>query len=149
MSAQVEEPKRPEAEMPERIHFRFEKLTVWQSSRRLCGEVYAVTKSFPQEERVGLTDQLRRAAVSISANIAEGSGRNSDADFAHFLEMAYGSAMEVASLLFIAADAGRIDLATRDTLLGLTSEISAQLTSLNRSLAVTRSKTPFPRQPRV
>lgn len=135
--------------MPEKQQFRFEKLTVWQSSRRLCGEIYTVTKDFPKEELFGLTDQMRRAAVSISANIAEGSGRNSDADFAHFLEMAYGSAMEVASLLFIAADAGRMNLATRDTLLGLTSEISAQLTALNRSLAVTRAKTPFPRKARV
>jgi four helix bundle protein len=132
--------------MPEKIQFRFEKLTVWQSSRRLCGEIYSVTRGFPKEELFGLTDQLRRAAVSVSANIAEGSGRNSDADFAHFLEMSYGSAMEVASLLFIAADTGRMDLATRDTLLGLTSEVSAQLTALNRSLTVARSKTPFPRK---
>lgn len=126
--------------------FRFEKLTVWHSARRLVGEVYAVTKSFPKDELFGLTGQLRRAAVSISANIAEGSGRNSDADFAHFLEIAYGSAMEVASLLFLAADAGHLTLATRDTLLGLTSEVTAQLTAFNRSLSVERSKTPFPRR---
>lgn len=132
--------------MPEKSQFRFEKLTVWQSARRLGGEIYAVTKDFSKEEMFGLTSQLRRAVVSISANIAEGSGRNSDADFAHFLEIAYGSAMEAASLLFIAADAGRLDLATRDTLLGLTSEVTVQLTALNRSLTVARSKTPFPRK---
>jgi four helix bundle protein len=132
--------------MPEKIQFRFEKLTVWQSSRRLCGEIYSVTKNFPKEELFGLTNQLRRAVVSISANIAEGSGRNSDVDFAHFLELSYSSAMEVASLIFIAADTGRIDVALRDTLLGLTSEVTAQLTALNRSLTVTRSKTPFPRK---
>jgi four helix bundle protein len=135
--------------MPEKPQFRFEKLTVRQSSRRLCGEIYSVTKNFPKEELFGLTDQLRRASVSISANIAEGSGRNSDADFAHFLELSYGSAMEVASLLFIAVDIGRLDLATRDTLLGLTSEVAAQLTALNRSLRVARSKTPFPRRTTV
>jgi four helix bundle protein len=127
-------------------HFRFEKLTVWQSSPRLCGEIYSVTKGFPHDELFGLTGQLRRAAVSIASNIAEGSGRNSDADFAHFLEMAYGSAMEVSSLLFIAADAGRLDLSTRDALLGLVSEVTAQLAAPNQSLSVSRSKTPFPRK---
>ncbi len=132
--------------MPTQAPFRFEKLTVWQSSRRIAGEVYAVTKSFPKDELFGLTGQLRRAAVSISSNIAEGSGRNSDADFAHFLEIAYGSAMEVASLLFIAADAGHLSSKTRDEMLGLSAEVSRQLNALNKSLSVTRSKTPFARR---
>jgi four helix bundle protein len=131
--------------MPERQKFRFEKLTVWQSARRLAGEVYAVSKAFPRDEAFGLTSQIRRAAVSIAANIAEGSGRNSDADFAHFLEIAYGSAMEVGSMLYIATDAGMLSLETRDALLGLTSEVTTQLYSLNQSLDITRSKTPFPR----
>ncbi len=132
--------------MPYKKQFRFEKLTVWQSARRLAGEVYSLTKAFPKDELFGLTGQLRRAAVSVSANIAEGSGRNSDADFAHFLEIAYGSAMEVASLLYIATDAGLLTLETRDSLLGQTSEVTAQLSALNQSLAVPRSKTPFPRR---
>jgi four helix bundle protein len=131
--------------VPEPARFRFEKLTVWQSARRLCGQVYTVTQPFPREELFGLTSQLRRAAVSITANIAEGSGRNSDPDFAHFLEMAYGSAMEVAALLHVATDTGRLDRAKRDTLLALTAEVSAQLNALNRSLNVERTKTPFPR----
>lgn len=126
-------------------NFRFEKLTVWQSARRLSGEIYAVTQSFPKEEMFGLTSQIRRAAVSIVANIAEGSGRNSDADFAHFLEIAYGSSMELAALLYVAGDAGRLPIDARDVLLGLVGEVSAQLTALNRSLRVERSKTPFPR----
>src|SRR5215207_3430172 len=98
MSARVEEPRSRGGEMPNNRQFRFEKLTVWQSSRRLAGEIYSVTKAFPKDELFGLTSQIRRAAVSVTANIAEGSGRNSDVDFAHFLELAYGSAMEVASL---------------------------------------------------
>jgi four helix bundle protein len=142
----IEESKSREVEMPGKSQFRFEKLTVWQSSRRLAGEIYAVTKCFPKDELFGLTGQLRRAAVSVSANIAEGSGRNSDPDFAHFLEIAYGSAMELASLLYLAADAGYLALQTRDTLLGLTSEVTAQLFALNQSLSVQRSKTPFPRR---
>ncbi|GAB5559495.1 MAG: four helix bundle protein [Synoicihabitans sp.] len=126
--------------------FRFQKLSVWQNARALSGEIYAVTKTFPRDEQFGLTSQLRRAAVSISTNIAEGSGRNSDPDFAHFLEIAYGSTMEVASLLFLATDANLIDLATRDRLLALSSEVSAQLAALNRSLNVSKSKTPFSRR---
>ena len=133
--------------MTEKTQFRFEKLTVWQSARRLCAEVYTATQGFPKDELFGLTGQLRRAAVSITANIAEGSGRNSDPDFAHFLEIAYGSAMELASLLHVSADTTRLDATTRDSLLGQIAEVSAQLTALNRSLRVERSKTPFPREP--
>jgi len=131
--------------MPTRQPFRFEKLTVWQSARALAGEVYATTKSFPRDEVFGLISQLRRAAVSVSTNIAEGSGRNSDADFAHFLEIAYGSAMEVASLLYVAADAAILPLESRDLLLDLTSQVTAQISSLNKSLLVKHTKTPFAR----
>lgn len=143
----IEETKSREVEMPEKPQFRFEKLTVWQSARRLCAEIYTATQHFPKDELFGLTSQLRRASVSITANIAEGSGRNSDPDFAHFLEMAYGSAMELAALLHVATDTARLDASTRDSLLGLTAEVSTQLSALNRSLSVERSKTPFPRRP--
>ena len=141
----VEESISRGVEMPTRVQFRFEKLTVWQSARQLAGEIYRLTKSFPRDEAFGLTSQLRRAAVSISTNIAEGSGRNSDPDFAHFLEIAYGSAMEVASLLYIAADAETISVTTRDELLDQTSQVTAQINSLNKSLLVSRTKTPFAR----
>lgn len=127
--------------------FRFEKLTVWQSARQLSKLVYEHTKRFPDDERFGLTSQLRRAVISIGANIAEGSGRNSDPDFARFLEIAYGSAMEVAALLHLSADLGYLTDQDRDDLLGPLQEICAQLSALNRSLKVSRSKTPFPRSP--
>jgi len=74
--------------------FRFERIEAWQLARALNRKVYAVTRQFPKDEQFGLTSQLRRASVSVSSNIAEGSGRNSDVDFAHFLEIAYGSLME-------------------------------------------------------
>src|SRR4051812_47302113 len=86
--------------------FRFEKLTVWQEARKLNRTIYSLTQKFPEAERFGVVSQLRRASVSVSANIAEGSGRNSDKDFAHFLEQSYGSFMEVASLLYLALDEG-------------------------------------------
>src|SRR3954465_124005 len=82
--------------------FRFEKLDVWRLAVDLAEKVYGMTKSFPGDERFGLTNQMRRAAVSISSNIAEGSGRVSDNDFARFLEFSYGSLMEVVSQLTIA-----------------------------------------------
>lgn len=82
--------------------FRFEKLEVWQKALELADDVYAVTRSFPADERFGLTTQMRRATVSISSNIAEGSSRSSDADFARFIEIAYGSLMEVVSQSMIA-----------------------------------------------
>ncbi|MCA9077615.1 MAG: four helix bundle protein [Planctomycetaceae bacterium] len=82
--------------------FRFQKLDVWQRAIRLSNRVYELTKTFPNEERFGLTSQMRRTAVSIAANIAEGSGRVSDRDFARFLEIAYGSLMETLSHAVIA-----------------------------------------------
>ena len=127
--------------------FRFERLTVWQSARRLGAEVYSATQSFPQDEMFGLTSRLRRAAGSITANIAEGSGQNSDRDFAHFLEIASGSAMELAALLHVAAGTNRLDGSARDGLLRLTGEVTAQLNALNRSLHVEYTKTPFARTP--
>ena len=86
------------------IRFRFEKLEVWQQARKLNQRVYRLARKLPKDELFGMTSQLRRAAVSVSSNMAEGSGRNSDKDFAHFLEQSYGSLMELASLLYLALD---------------------------------------------
>ena len=77
--------------------FKFEKLDVWQKAVDLADLVYDVTITFPDAERFGLTNQMRRAAVSISSNIAEGSSRSSNGDFARFLEIATGSLFEVVS----------------------------------------------------
>ena len=73
-----------------RTRFRFERLEVWQEARRINRAIYQLTKKFPREEMFAITSQIRRASISVSSNIAEGSGRNSDKDFAHFLEQAYG-----------------------------------------------------------
>ena len=82
--------------------FRFEKLDVWHKAIELTDQVYAATRAFPGDERFGLTSQIRRAAVSIASNIAEGSSRASDVDFLRFLEIAYGSLMEVVTQARIA-----------------------------------------------
>jgi four helix bundle protein len=82
--------------------FRFEKLDVWQRAIEFANVVYSVTRTFPADERFGLTSQLRRAAISVSSNIAEGSSRSSDSDFARFVEIAYGSVMEIVSQSHVA-----------------------------------------------
>jgi four helix bundle protein len=82
--------------------FNFEKLDVWQKAIDFADLVYSETQGFPTEERFGLTNQLRRAAISISSNIAEGSSRSSKNDFARFTEIAAGSVFEAVSQVFIA-----------------------------------------------
>ncbi len=80
----------------------FRDLTVWQRSIELSVQIYALTRSFPKEEIFGLTNQLRRASVSISSNIAEGQGRLTKGDFINFLSIARGSNAEVRSQLILA-----------------------------------------------
>ena len=86
--------------------FNFEKLSVWQKAIDLADAVYRITKSYPSDERFGLTNQMRRAAVSISSNVAEGSSRSSHADYARFVEIATGSVFEVVSQSFISRGQG-------------------------------------------
>ncbi len=89
-----------------KYQFPYEKLEVWQDARQLVKEVYKTTKQFPVEEKFGLTNQVNRAAVSIASNLAEGSGRTSLKDQAHFSQLAYGSLMEVACQVTMANDLG-------------------------------------------
>src|SRR6478609_6035097 len=77
--------------------FNFEKLDVWNEAIAFADLIYSITRHFPDDERFGLTSQMRRAAVSISSNIAEGSSRISSSDFARFVEIATGSVFEVVS----------------------------------------------------
>ena len=86
--------------------FNFEKLETWQKAINFADLVYALTRNFPTDERFGLTNQMRRAAVSISSNIAEGAARNSKNDYARFLEIAAGSLFEVVSQSFISRRQG-------------------------------------------
>ena len=120
--------------------FRFENLDVWQEARRLNRQVYSIASRFPSAEQFGLTSQLRRASVSVSSNIAEGSGRNSDKGFAQFLEIAYGSLMEVASQLYLAIDLSYMDEAGADDVLEAVRVLAAKIAALNRSMLVKESK---------
>ncbi|GGZ71330.1 four helix bundle protein [Algibacter mikhailovii] len=83
---------------------RFKELEIWKRSRLFCSEVYAITSKFPESEKFGLTNQLRRASVSMPSNIAEGSSRQSNKDFTRFLQIALGSAYEIETQLLIAQD---------------------------------------------
>jgi four helix bundle protein len=76
-------------------------IKVWQKSIELATDIYAVTKNFPVEEKYGLVSQMRRAVVSVSSNISEGAGRNSNKDFIHFLGMANGSSYELQTQIVI------------------------------------------------
>src|SRR5881628_2187242 len=89
-----------------RIMFNFEKLETWQEAIEFADLVYTSTRGFPADERFGLTNQMRRAAVSISSNLAEGSSRSSRVDFARFIEIATGSLFEVVSQSFIGCRQG-------------------------------------------
>ena len=89
--------------------YSFEKLRVWQDAREFVSFIYKITNTFPQEEKFGLTNQIRRAGVSIAANLAEGSSRVSSKDQAHFTHISYSSLMEVLSHIYIASDLGFIE----------------------------------------
>lgn len=88
--------------------YSFEKLEVWQESLVLVKLIYSITDSFPSEEKFGLTSQLRRASISISSNLAEGTSRRTQKDKAHFTTISFSSAMEVLNQLIIGKDLGFI-----------------------------------------
>lgn len=93
--------------------YNFEKLEVWKEARILVKQIFKYTKLFPKEEIFSLTSQLRRAAISICSNIAEGSGRETVKDKASFYTIAYGSLMELLNQLIISVD---LDYLSTDTL---------------------------------
>ena len=82
--------------------FSFEKLNVWVDSKELIKIIYNITKSFPDEEKFGLTNQLRRASISVTSNLAEGTSRNTNKDMAHSTTLSFSSLMEVLNQIIIA-----------------------------------------------
>ena len=84
--------------------YSFEKLEVWQLARKFTKEIYRISSAFPDEEKFGLTSQIRRAAISVSSNIAEGSSRRSGIEQARYTEIAYSSLLEVLNQLILAGD---------------------------------------------
>jgi len=116
-----------------RYQYPFEKLRVWQDARVLCRKVYTATAAFPGRETYGMVSQMNRAAVSVAANLAEGSARASARDQAHFSQMAYGSLMETACLAIIALDANLLLPKQEEDLRQDIELVSRQIDSLRKS----------------
>ena len=113
---------------------RFKDLKVWQEAIKFSVEVYKLTKSFPPEEKYGLTSQINRAAVSIASNIAEGAGRNSDKEFNQFLGIAAGSSFEVETQLIIAQQLNLISKEDLENISAKINQIQNMLFKLQQSL---------------
>ncbi|MDR1963456.1 MAG: four helix bundle protein [Planctomycetaceae bacterium] len=109
-------------------------LIAWQKAMELTEKVYRATRTFPREEIYGLTSQVRRAAVSIPSNIAEGQARKSTPEFLHFLSIACGSRAEIETQIMIAKRLQYIDDVEANEILSLSSEVSSLLNGLINSL---------------
>ncbi|MBU3659567.1 MAG: four helix bundle protein [Flavobacteriales bacterium] len=113
------------------MQFYFEKLEVWQNSRSFVKDIYTITSSFPSEEKFGLISQIRRASLSISANIAEGMTRKTEKDKARFISISFGSAIEVVNFLILANDLSIISDKDYTDLREKLEKITNQLNSLH------------------
>jgi four helix bundle protein len=112
----------------------FKKLDVWQVAHMLTLSVYSATRVFPRDEMYGLTSQVRRAATSVPANIAEGCGRDTEPDFARFLHMAMGSASELEYHLLLARELGYLSADEHEALNVETIRVKRMLTGLLRAV---------------
>ena len=112
----------------------YKNLEAYKESKTLVKQVYALLKKFPKEEHYALCDQLRRAVISVPSNIAEGSGRTSAKDQAHFLEMAFGSLMEVDCQIDIAKDLGYVSLDEHEEITVQISKVAALLSGMRRKI---------------
>jgi len=112
----------------------FKKLDIWTKSIELVTKIYSITNSFPNQERFGLTSQIQRAAVSIPANIAEGSAKSSNKDFARFLEMSIGSSFELETELIIALNLKYIDSVVFTNIETKINEIQKMINGFKQSL---------------
>ena len=112
----------------------YRNLKVWQRSHQLTLEVYQMTNDFPADERFGLTSQIRRCALSVPSNIAEGSARGSDADFSRFIHIAMGSAAELDYQMLLAHDLNFMDSSEYQRLADELAEIRRMLNAFNQTL---------------
>jgi four helix bundle protein len=116
----------------------FRSLQVWQKSHQLVLDVYFATRSFPKEELFGLTSQMRRAAASVPANIAEGCGREGDAELKRFINIAFGSASELEYHLILAHDLKYLEITKFNELSKQTVEVKRMLAALIQKLKADR-----------
>lgn len=118
----------------EEFKFSFEKLEVWQNSRAFVKSVYLIINKLPNEEKFAICNQLRRASVSVSSNIAEGSSRFSPKDQIRFIEIAYGSLLETYCQLKLCIDLDYVSENEIEECKSLIFQISRQLSSLKKSI---------------
>lgn len=116
-----------------KFQYSFEKLQVWQDSIVFAKSVYQVANTFPQEEKFGLTSQIKRAVVSVSSNLAEGSAKKSFRDQARFTEIAFGSLMEVLNQLILAVELGFLKKEKLEKLREDIDNLSRQINGLKSS----------------
>jgi four helix bundle protein len=112
----------------------FRNLVAWQKAKTLAKDIYVVTRGFPKEEVYGLTIQMRRAAISVPSNIAEGKGRNTRKDYCHFLMQARGSLYELETQIELAVDLGYVESESARSLVSQCDELGRILNGLIRSL---------------
>jgi four helix bundle protein len=127
----------------------FRELTVWTAGYELTLETYRITSSFPKDESHGLTAQIRRASVSIPANIAEGCGRDGDAEFNRFLQIAMGSSSELECLLSLALDLRYMSSADHQALASRLTSLRKMLNALIQKLKADRIEHASTRRPRT
>lgn len=120
--------------------YSYKNLEAYKESKTLVKQVYTLLKQFPREEQYALCDQLRRAVISVPSNIAEGSGRTSAKDQAHFFEMAFGSLMEVDCQIDIAQDLSYVSLDEHEEVTMQISKVAALLSGM-RNKCLGRSLT--------
>lgn len=113
--------------------YPFEKLNVWQCGRTLNKHVYNISKRLPDDEKFGLVSQIRRASISVTNNIAEGSARMKGKEQARFSEIAYGSLMEVLNLLIVAVDLHYINQMELQQIRPIIEDVSKKINALRRS----------------
>ena len=106
----------------------YKELEIWKASLKICTPIYKLTKTFPDDEKFGLISQIRRAAVSVPSNIAEGSSRSSDKDFVRFLEYSLGSCREIETQILIAQD---LEYANSETVAIILSELYRIMVMIN------------------
>ena len=112
----------------------YKELKVWQRSYQLCLEIYKITKRFPNEEKYGLTSQIRRAAVSVPSNISEGYGRKTTPEYIRFLYIAYGSNCEMETQILLSGDLGYIETDKLENLQERMGEVERMLKALIKSI---------------
>ena len=114
----------------------FKDLIVWQKAMELVAEVYILVKKLPKEELFALSDQMRRAAISIPSNIAEGQGRNSSKEYVRFLAFAKGSKAELETQLLLCVKINYLNILEIETAINLIHEIGKMINALQKSLKV-------------